>query len=404
MDTLKKIYDRKQRIRSFEIKTNPNLIFEALDTNELQQMARMLNSINDVIKPYKLPELRKGLADATDDLTASIGSRGLKAFWNKFRSASTGGEIKANPSKLAKVASFETGLIKGLKQLPTIWDIVIKLEPKQEPIEPELQEADDDGARPHKPATEPKKIKSIYDRPPRAQGDEPSSSDPEGRAQTASTKPAIEIHKQGDVPNPNDPKGHADTRPMPPADYTRPDEPADESIPFEKAATNEPSKGVGRALGEKARPRIKGMMLNAFSPPGFLAMFRGMPYVDDEKVVDELLELDKADFSALVDSVKATPLVFAAERGDAEEIADRLKSAPKGQAPEPMIIEPESQTPREPEKTEQPTASKVIDIQKFAKVLQGTSRSRAGVESIVDWLINQGVEFNNSTLPKKKKE
>ena len=261
LPTLKQRYEQKKPI------------VEALDTRELKKMGELLSGLSALIKSYDLPELQSGLQKATDDLASSIGGK-----WNRLKAG--GGDVKANPKKLAKVASFQTAFIKGLKQLPHILEIVRGLD---------------------------------------------SAPTDEG-----------EIIEAG------------------PDELDTTDKGTKDDAPKEKPKKAEGENSISDGLSDKAYDRLKGIMLNAFSPPGFLAMFMGMPYVNDTRMVDEILDLPRSEFEKLVSQASDVRLKVPADRTDIQDIVKAASSQGQdGKAAKAISIEPangpEEKTPEAPE-------------------------------------------------------
>lgn len=200
------------------LKIDRDLLKESIDSQDLKKISSIINSLQSLAKEFNLPELELGVQKAADELSSDLGST-----LSKFLSA--GQDAKVRPKTLAKVLSLQTSILKGLKQLPDIFDIVTTLKESSSKI----VENDD---------SEDKFINN---------------------------------------------------------------------------------------LSNKQSSRIRALMLRAFSPPGFLAMFRGMPWVNDKKLIDEILNLSTDRFIELINKSKKMSLNVPVEKNDLSQIAKRIR-------------------------------------------------------------------------------
>ncbi len=243
--TLKGKYEKNKLLEANKT-IDVKLFLESLDTQEIQEMRNLLMTLDDLIGKNQLPELKKGIRAATDELT-----KGLTSKLARIKSGKKG-EVSVNPKSLSKVASFQAALVKGLQQLPDILDIINQLGVG-------LDEADS----------------SLWDKPPAQSGSEDEW--------------------KGDGPD------------------------------VAKRAAK-PRKTIKSMLNAKQLSRLKSILLMAFSPPGFLAMFRGMPWVNDGKVVDELLSLPISDFESLTQKAKNVKIEVPVNKEDIKSLAQRARS------------------------------------------------------------------------------
>lgn len=378
----------KQR---YEKKKDENSLSEALDTEELRRMRELLDTFDEIVGDFALPELKKGIKKAADDMTRAVSGGVFSRLAAKARGSD---EVRVDPSKLAKVASFQTGLVKGLQQLPDILDIIARLEnaPKNDSealkkevddLQTEAGDYDDDEMKeilrqagiatkkpkpkdPPKPGTRMNLKGSPGSKAPPIKI--PGADTPAHAAPAPKVEPEIDLpsEPEGDVspPEPTPVKSEPKALPVgkgPNRDWTT----------AAKKAT------IGSALSTKQRDRLRGIMLNAFAPPGFLAMFRGMPYVNDNNVVDEILNLTIMDAALLMKKVQGMELKVPAEQSDLRAIAKAVRTqTPSGEVPASIKV---SSVPEEPKvepkaQSDAPGTAGVpdnrtIDVERFMEML-----------------------------------
>lgn len=230
--TLHERYDEKfQQILESKIKENPKLIFEVIDLDQLRKVNKILKKMNDLIQPYDLPELKRGIRSATQALSKARNPNDL---------------LQSRPSVIANwllgwgnVSALETGLVNGFQALPDIVEFMENLA------------ADN-------PIQDDERISKRFS-----------------------------------------------TTTMP-----------DHSL-VDKVAGNP------RFVLDLLKNKIK----EAFRPPGVLSWVRGLPYVNDNKMVEEILNLKFADIKSIAGNATKYDLRMPVDRETVKKAAELTKTA-----------------------------------------------------------------------------
>src|SRR3990167_5618087 len=247
-----KVKDLKKIITEHKQLNETRLILERIDFEALKQINSSLNSINNLIKGFNLPELKSGIQKAAGVASGTIGDETLRGA---LAGAFPEGKFKDWISGVSAIASFQSGVVKGFRQFPEIVDFMLKM---------------------------------------------------------------------------------------------RMDE-----------------KGTKRALK---------LIKSAFSPPGFMAQLRGLPFVNDDKLAQELAQLNHDELQEL------------ANRAQRIELPEPTK--------EELVKEPEVEISSSEEEIENKT-DVVITANSFMRFMKKTfpESSREIVMGLASFLTKKGVKF-----------
>jgi len=268
-----KVKDLKKIITEHKQLNETRLILERIDFEALKQINSSLNSINNLIKGFNLPELKSGIQKAAGVASGTIGDETLRGA---LAGAFPEGKFKDWISGVSAIASFQSGVVKGFRQFPEIVDFMLKM---------------------------------------------------------------------------------------------RMDE-----------------KGTKRALK---------LIKSAFSPPGFMAQLRGLPFVNDDKLAQELAQLNHDELQELANRAQRIELPEP-KKEDLKQLAILNQKASKTpeEAKEELVKEPEVEISSSEEEIENKT-DVVITANSFMRFMKKTfpESSRESVMGLASFLTKKGVKF-----------
>src|SRR3990167_5177051 len=264
-----KVKDLKKIITEHKQLNETRLILERIDFEALKQINSSLNSINNLIKGFNLPELKSGIQKAAGVASGTIGDETLRGA---LAGAFPEGKFKDWISGVSAIASFQSGVVKGFRQFPEIVDFMLKM---------------------------------------------------------------------------------------------RMDE-----------------KGTKRALK---------LIKSAFSPPGFMAQLRGLPFVNDDKLAQELAQLNHDELQELANRAQRIELPEP-KKEDLKQLAILNQKASKTK--EELVKEPEVEISSSEEEIENKT-DVVITANSFMRFMKKTfpESSRESVMGLASFLTKKGVKF-----------
>lgn len=130
-DRLSKIEKRKQRMlaerridrlkkvrANILIEANRLILMEKLNEDDLQRVTTSLKNLANIIRGYGLTELENGIKEASKQAAALL-TGGVKGFATRLKQMLTG-----NIMPLAKITAFEASVTTGLRQLPSVVDLL----------------------------------------------------------------------------------------------------------------------------------------------------------------------------------------------------------------------------------------------------------------------------------------
>lgn len=151
-------------------------------------------------------------------------------------------------------------------------------------------------------------------------------------------------------------------------------------------------------MNAKQQKRMRAMLLNAFSPPTFLGMFVGLPYVDDNKMIEEIMELSVSDLQVLIQNAQKIKLEVPVEKEDAQQAARQAKRVQAQQKGNPDELEKgkkSSATPADDDVDDDEESD--IEAERYGRAMRvltnmfGKKSNPKQIEAIVDRLADGGV-------------